>query len=90
MAWSSTAWRSYRRRVPAQLPAAERRLRRKIATNARELRDGAGLTLEAAAHAAGLHWRHWQKIEAGEVNVTISSLVKVAGALGVDAARLLA
>jgi transcriptional regulator with XRE-family HTH domain len=55
----------------------------------RLLREEAGLTLEAAAHEAGLHWRHWQKVEAGEVNVTLASLVRLAGALHVTVARLL-
>lgn len=89
MAWSSITTRSYGRRVSARLTLPERRLRQKIASNVRQLREGSGLTLEAAAHNAGMHWRHWQKVEAGEVNVTIASLVKVASALGVEAARLL-
>lgn len=57
--------------------------------NARRLREHAGLTLEEASHRAGLHWRHWQKIESGEVNLTLASLARVADALAVEAAQLL-
>jgi hypothetical protein len=31
-----------------------------------------------------MHWRHWQKIEAGEVNATLQTLVRIADALHVD------
>jgi hypothetical protein len=72
-----------------RLTAPERRVRQKLAANARRLREHAGLTLEEAAHRAGLHWRHWQKIESGEVNLTLTSLARVADALQVEAARLL-
>jgi hypothetical protein len=72
----------------ARAPQPRRRLRQKLAANVRRLREGAGLTLEEAAHRAGLHWRHWQKVEAGEVNLTLASLVRLAGALGVEAAGL--
>lgn len=75
--------------MPARLSAPERRLRQKLAANVRRLRQDAGLTLEEASHRAGLHWRHWQKVEAGEVNVTIGSLARLAGALDVEPARLL-
>jgi transcriptional regulator with XRE-family HTH domain len=72
-----------------RLSASERKVRQKLARNARALREKADLTLEEAAHRAGLHWRHWQKIESGEVNLTIASLARVADALDVEAARLL-
>jgi transcriptional regulator with XRE-family HTH domain len=48
------------------------------------------LTLEEIAHRATLHWRHWQKVEAGEVNLTLATLVRLASALDVEPARLLA
>jgi transcriptional regulator with XRE-family HTH domain len=75
--------------VPARLSTPERRIRQKLAANVRLLREEAGLTLEEVAHEAGLHWRHWQKVEAGEVNVTLASLVRLAGALHVAVTRLL-
>ena len=48
-----------------------------------------GLTAIAAAESIGLHWRLWQKIEAGENNVTLRALVRVA-ALDADPRDLLA
>jgi transcriptional regulator with XRE-family HTH domain len=36
-----------------------------------------------------MNLRHWQKIEAGEINVTLNTLAKLAQALGVDPADLL-
>jgi transcriptional regulator with XRE-family HTH domain len=71
-----------------RLTASERRLRQKLAANSRRLREQAELTLEEAAHRAGIHWRHWQKIESGEVNLTLASLARVADALHVEAGRL--
>ncbi len=61
----------------------------RIAWHVRSLRSSKGLTQEAVAHRAGLVLRHFQKIEAAEVNVTIDSLIKVAGALDVDVSVLL-
>jgi transcriptional regulator with XRE-family HTH domain len=53
----------------------------KLAANSRRLREQAQLTLEEAAHRAGINWRHWQKIESREVNLTLASLARVADAL---------
>ena len=36
-----------------------------------------------------MHWRHWQKIEAGHTNLTLFTLVRVADALDVDPSELL-
>jgi hypothetical protein len=41
-----------------------------------------------AAELAGMHWRHWQKLEAGDLNATIQTLVRVARVLGVEVADL--
>jgi hypothetical protein len=68
----------------------EKRLRRRLATNVRLLRARAGLTLEEAGYRAAMHWRHWQKIEAGEVNATLHTLVRVSAVLEVDPRDLLA
>ena len=65
------------------------RVRQRVAAQVRRLRAGRRMTQEAAAGAAGLAVRHFRKIEAGEVNVTLDTLVKVATALGVDVAELL-
>jgi transcriptional regulator with XRE-family HTH domain len=63
-------------------------LRQRLREQVRKLRNEAGLTLKVASERAEIHWRHWQKIEAGEVNVSLSTLVKVAQALRVDVVEL--
>jgi len=47
------------------------------------------LSIEEAAHRAKLHSRHWQKLEAGEVNVTIGTLARVSDALDLSVPELL-
>ena len=54
----------------------------------RELRLAQGLTLEVAAERGGMDLKHWQKIEAGTLNVTIATLVRIARGLGVEVADL--
>jgi transcriptional regulator with XRE-family HTH domain len=54
---------------------------RKYGHRVRQLREQAGLTLERASSAAELDLAHWQKIEAGKVNVTIGTMLRVANAL---------
>lgn len=41
-----------------------------------------GMTQEAAASRAGIDYKRWQRLEAGEVNATVRTLVRAAGALG--------
>lgn len=54
----------------------------------RQLREAAGLTLEGASSNAELDLAHWQKIEAGKVNVTLGTMLRVAGALHAEVADL--
>jgi transcriptional regulator with XRE-family HTH domain len=61
----------------------------RVAVRVRDLRVGKGFTLEVASIAAGMHWRHWQKIEACEGNATLKTLFKMAKGLGVKPATLL-
>lgn len=70
-------------------PAVDIELRRALARNVRRVREGSGLTLHDAAERAEIHWRHWQKVEAGEANATLTTLAKIATALDVDPADLL-
>jgi len=71
------------------LTAAEKRLRKRLAANIRALRKERGLSVEDAADAIRMHWRHWQKLEHCEVGATLGTLVRVAGAFGVDPSTLL-
>ena len=65
-------------------------LRRRLAANARRLRIAASLTLKQAAERAGMHWRHWQKVEASQNNATLATIVRMARALDITPAELLA
>jgi DNA-binding XRE family transcriptional regulator len=62
-------------------PKAVERVRLVLGRNIRQKRNALGLTQADAAERAGIYWRHWQKIEAGQVNATIATLVSVAVAL---------
>jgi len=70
-------------------PLTEETLRRRLSINVRRARTAAGLTLKKASERAEMHWRHWQKIEAAEVNVTLQTLVRLGYALDLDPAKLL-
>jgi predicted transcriptional regulator len=73
-----------------RVTGSEHRLRRRIATNVRRLRKEQELSVITAAESVGVHWRLWQKIEAGDANITLWTLVRVADALDVDPRELLA
>ncbi len=60
-----------------------------IARNVKARRLRMGLTLAVAAGKAEVHWRHWQKIEAAESNITAKTLARLARALRVQASALL-
>jgi transcriptional regulator with XRE-family HTH domain len=64
-------------------------LRRLLSRRVRRRREKMKLTLETASERSGIHWRHWQKIEAGEVNVTLKTLARLARALDVHVYVLL-
>lgn len=64
-------------------------LRRRVGINVRALRSERCLTLLEASERAEIYWRKWQKIEEGEVNVTVDTLEQIAEALEVDAVLLL-
>ena len=67
----------------------ERALRHRLGVNVRALRQKARLTLKQVAERAEIHWRHWQKIEAGQTNATIFTITRLADALNVDPSDLL-
>src|SRR5438132_1218523 len=64
-------------------------LLRSLAANVRVLRLRTGLTQEAAAEAAGVELRFWQKIEAASTGVSLDVLLRIAGALDTEPSRLL-
>lgn len=49
----------------------------------RKLRLARELTLEKAAEQTTIDWKHLQKIEAGAVNPTVLTLVRIASGYGV-------
>ncbi|MCB0272643.1 MAG: helix-turn-helix transcriptional regulator [Bdellovibrionales bacterium] len=55
-----------------------------IANNIRTSRESQGWSQEEAAHRVNVHFRHYQKIEYGKVNVTIDTLVKVCKGFGIN------
>ncbi len=55
----------------------------------RQARKEQGYTQEAFALTAGLDRSYMGAVERGEFNLTLETLLKVAGALGVSAAELL-
>lgn len=55
---------------------------RALGVRVHELREARGWTLERADEASGIDWKHWQKIEAGQINVTLVTLVRLAEAFG--------
>ena len=68
----------------------DQRLRRRIASNVRRLRAELKISAVNASESVGLHWRLWQKVEAGDNNITLLTLTRIAAALGVDPRDLLA
>lgn len=49
-----------------------------------------GMTQEQMAELAGFHYKYFQKIEGGSVNLTLESLEKIAAALKVSPKELFA
>jgi len=54
------------------------------------LRDQQEISATDISEEIGLHPRVWQRIENGETNITIRTLVRIAAALDVDPRDLLA
>lgn len=66
-----------------------RDLRLCIGQNVARLRMKHGLSRVELGVRTGLHWRHVQRIEAGEVNVTLSTLARLGAALNVEPTALM-
>jgi len=59
-----------------------------LAENVKRRRIELGLTQEEAAETTRMNPRHYQKLEAGAVNITLRTLARVAGAFETDIASL--
>lgn len=55
----------------------------------RSLRSSAGLTQEAVADAADLHWTFVGQVERGERNISYKNILKLASGLSADARELM-
>ena len=64
-------------------------VQRRLGRAVRQARTAKGLTQEELARRSGFGWRHIQKIEAGEVNVTVRTICRLSAAIGVDPGVLL-
>lgn len=60
-----------------------------VAANVRRLRARQQLTQEALAELAGMDARFLQRVERGQVNMRLETLLRLAEALGVPLVRLL-
>jgi transcriptional regulator with XRE-family HTH domain len=54
----------------------------------RTRREALGLSQEALAHQAGVHWTFLGQVERGRRNLSLHNLLKLAAGLGVDPAEL--
>ena len=61
---------------------------RLLGARVRELRKQRRWTLETAAEAMSLDLKHLQKVEAGQLNVTLVTLVRIAEGLSVPMSKL--
>ena len=68
---------------------AEKEILAKIGRNLQKVRLAAGLSQEALAELAELHPRTVQKIEAGDINVLITTVFRIKAALDVEWKHLL-
>ena len=64
-------------------------LRRRLGANVRSKRTSSSLTVKKAAARAEMNPRLWQKIEAGQSNATLFTLVRIGEALDVEPGHLL-
>jgi transcriptional regulator with XRE-family HTH domain len=60
-----------------------------LARNIKAARNAAGMTQDEAADASDMQSAFYSRIERGEVDPRVSSLLKIASGLGVEPASLL-
>ncbi|MDQ6949672.1 MAG: helix-turn-helix transcriptional regulator [Actinomycetota bacterium] len=63
-------------------------LQREFGDRVRRLRHDLGLSQEDLAHRAGINRTYIGSLEAGQRNISLNNIVKLAGALGVDTGEL--
>jgi transcriptional regulator with XRE-family HTH domain len=57
---------------------------KRVGANIRRIRNEKGLSMEVLAHETEIEYRQIGRIERGEINTTIISLVRIAEVLKVD------
>lgn len=62
---------------------------KKLGLRLRELRNKRGLTLEDTEEHGVKSWKHLQRIEAGEANITMATLLQLAKIYRVDPSDVL-
>lgn len=67
----------------------EKSLRQVVARNVKSERKARGLSVAKVAEFCGLHPRHVQKIEYGELNITIGTLASLSVGLAMTEADLM-
>lgn len=75
--------------MPAPANRRAREVMQQLGGNVQRLRRKKRLTQQALAELAGLDLSYTQRVERGQVNVTLGTLVTFADALGVPPAALL-
>jgi transcriptional regulator with XRE-family HTH domain len=68
---------------------ASKNLKIKVAENIRKMRQKLKMTQEESAEKSGFHYKYYQKIESGTVNLTLDSIEKIAKTFGVDPKKLM-
>ena len=71
------------------LPVVEGDLQRTVGRNLRVHREARGLSQEAFADLVGVHRTYMGGLERGERNLTLKSLERIAGRIGVEPLALL-
>ncbi len=63
-------------------------LRKRVAENIKKARLQATMTQEKAAEVTRFHYKYYQRIESGTVNLTLDSIEKIGRAFKVDIQKL--
>lgn len=71
------------------MPGVEGDLQRTLGRNLRSYREARGLSQEAFADEVGVHRTYMGGVERGERNLTLKSVERLAGRLGLEPVSLL-